>query len=129
MQLRMRLMKTHKIEVIRAKPNQLINGRLVQDGDPEVIRGVECSIQPFRYDQKQFPLPEGFKVDDCRIVYSQSFMFKVASVEDQTDPDRFRHEGVEYVVYQHQPWTGFQLKADHNLVLAVRSDKVNVSEH
>lgn len=114
-------MKPMTITVTRPAPLVNIDGRLVPEGEPETFN-IQCNIQPYRNFQKRFTLPEGFKTEDCLIVYSQVFHFRTSSVYSISDADRFTHKGFEYTVYQQQDWDGYGLNADHTIALAVKLD-------
>lgn len=118
---RMRLLRTHSVEIVRKEDGYYSRGEWV-DGK-EVNLPAKCNIQPFRQAQRRFLLPDGWREEHCVVVYSPEVKFKTSETHGQSVADTFEYEGHTFFVYSDQTWKGYGLSlTEHYAALACRSD-------
>lgn len=127
MAYRSRLFRTHSLVIKRPQEGYYEDMEWVVPNEPEEIP-IKCNLQPFKMNQKRFVLPEGMRVEDCVILYSQDIIFKTSSAWGSTEADYFEYKGGEWECYQDQDWTGYNLSCDHSVCMAVRKDVARSQE-
>lgn len=87
---------------------------------------IQVNIQPFKFMQRRWATPEGYRIEDIIVVYSGTYQLKNSSTYTKATADRFYYNNFLYEVIQEQPWFDYGMSTDHYAYLAVKKEPQRV---
>ena len=116
-----KLLRTSTLTITRfdAQPELLESGKY--SGVTTSTFDIQCSLQPFK-GIAQKVLPDGYKADDARLVYTQTKL-NTTSQFTKVQADETQIDGLTYECFLVEDWNQFNLSTDHYRCIFVRKDQ------
>jgi hypothetical protein len=83
---------------------------------------IKVNLQPFKYQQRRWQPPEGYRIEDIVVVYSRGYQLRNSDVHTKRTSDRFVYKNLLYEVILEQDWHEYGMRSDHYACLAVKKE-------